>query len=130
MSTRRVDSRICGPLMRMPSWAPRPVPTIRAVGVARPSAHGHAMIRTATEAVNAAVAECPVASHAVSVRDSECDDDRHEHGRDAVGQPLHLGLAVLRVFDEARDLGQLGVGADPGGADYEPPAGIDRGPGD
>ena len=42
-----------GPLIRMPSCAPRPVPTSRAVGVARPSAQGHAMISTATAAANA-----------------------------------------------------------------------------
>ncbi len=46
--------------MRMPSWAPRPVPTSSAVGVASPSAHGQAMIRTATAAVNAATVS-PVA---------------------------------------------------------------------
>ena len=34
--------------MRMPSSAARPVPTMTAVGVARPSAQGQAMIRTAT----------------------------------------------------------------------------------
>ena len=43
--------------MMMPSWAPRPVPTMIAVGVARPRAHGQAMISTATAAVNAAVAD-------------------------------------------------------------------------
>ena len=37
----------------MPSCAPRPVPTRIAVGVARPIAHGQAMISTATAAVNA-----------------------------------------------------------------------------
>ena len=56
----RVCSRISGPLMRMPSWAPRPVPTSSAVGVARPRAHGQAMISTATAAVNAACAPPPV----------------------------------------------------------------------
>ena len=56
VSTRRVDSSTSGPLIRMPSWAPRPVPTSSAVGVASPSAHGQAMISTATAAVNAAVA--------------------------------------------------------------------------
>ena len=62
VSTRRVDSSTSGPLIRMPSWAPRPVPTISAVGVARPSAHGQAMISTATAAVNAAAAPAPVPS--------------------------------------------------------------------
>ena len=48
VSTRRVASSTSGPLIRMPSLAPRPVPTSSAVGVARPSAHGQAMISTAT----------------------------------------------------------------------------------
>ena len=34
---------------------------------------------------------------------------------DAVGQPLDRGLAVLRVLDQPGHLGELGVGADPGG---------------
>ena len=55
VSTRRVDSSTSGPLIRMPSCAPRPVPTSSAVGVARPSAHGQAMISTATAAVKANV---------------------------------------------------------------------------
>ena len=62
VSICRVDSRIWGPLIRMPSWAPRPVPTSSAVGVARPRAHGQAMIRTATPAVNAVAAVSPVPS--------------------------------------------------------------------
>ena len=59
MSTRRVDSRISGPLISSPSWAPRPVPTSSAVGVARPSAHGQAMISTATAAVKANARSSP-----------------------------------------------------------------------
>ncbi len=62
VSTLRVDSRTSGPFRRMPSWAPRPVPTISAVGVARPRAHGQAMISTATAAVKAVTAPAPVAS--------------------------------------------------------------------
>ena len=67
MSTLRVDSRTSGPLISRPSWAPRPVPTSRAVGVASPSAHGQAMIRTATAAVKAAVASPVNASQPASV---------------------------------------------------------------
>ena len=67
VSTRRVDSRTSGPLMRMPSWAPRPVPTSSAVGVASPRAHGQAMISTATAAVNAVVAPAPAPSQNPSV---------------------------------------------------------------
>ena len=44
-----------------------PVPTISAVGVARPSAHGHAMMSTATAAVNAAPADEPESNHPASV---------------------------------------------------------------
>ena len=113
--------------MRMPSWAPRPVPTIRAVGVASPSAQGQAMISTATAAVNAAVGAGAGAEPEAEGGDRERDDDRHEDPGDAVGQPLHLGLAVLRVLDQPGHLGELGVGADPGGPHDEPAAGVDRG---
>jgi hypothetical protein len=53
--------------MRSPSCAPRPVPTMRAVGVAGPSAHGQATMSTATAAVNANVALSPVPSQNPSV---------------------------------------------------------------
>ena len=48
VSTAREDSSAAYRLMKIPSWAPRPQATISAAGVARPSAHGHAMISTAT----------------------------------------------------------------------------------
>ena len=67
VSTRRVDSRTSGPLMITPSWAPRPVPTMIAVGVARPRAHGQAMISTATAAVNATDGSSPTPSQNPSV---------------------------------------------------------------
>ena len=116
VSTRRVDSSTSGPLIRMPSWAPRPVPTMSAVGVARPSAHGQAMISTATAAVKAAVAPAAAAEPEAERRDGQADHDRHEDAGDPVGEALHLGLAVLGVLDEARHLRELGVGADAGGA--------------
>jgi len=55
-----VLSSASGPLIRMPSCAPRPVPTMSAVGVASPRAHGQAMISTETAAVNAAPRPLPV----------------------------------------------------------------------
>ena len=67
VSTVRVDSSTSGPLIRMPSCAPRPVPTSSAVGVASPSAHGQAITRTATAAVNAAATGKPAPSHAPRV---------------------------------------------------------------
>ena len=53
--------------MMMPSWAPRPVPTMIAVGVASPRAHGQAMMSTATAAVNAADVDSPAPSQKPSV---------------------------------------------------------------
>ena len=64
---RRVCSSTSGPLIRIPSWAPRPLPTMSAVGVASPRAHGQAMISTATAAVNAADASPVSASQPTSV---------------------------------------------------------------
>ena len=52
----------------MPSWAPRPVPTMTAVGVASPSEHGQATISTATAAPTASVAGRPAASQPARVR--------------------------------------------------------------
>mmetsp|Transcript_10135 Transcript_10135/g.23746 ORF Transcript_10135/g.23746 Transcript_10135/m.23746 type:complete len:315 (+) Transcript_10135:2897-3841(+) len=45
--TRCAVSSGSPPLMRQPSFAPTPVPTMTAVGVARPRLQGHAMTRTA-----------------------------------------------------------------------------------
>ncbi len=106
----------------MPSWAPRPVPTMIAVGVASPSAHGQAMISTATAAVNASSAGLPSSQpgHERDHRDHE--HDGHEHRGDAVGQPLHRRLRALRLLDQAGDLRQRGVVPDPGGLDDEPAA--------
>ena len=64
---RRVSSSTSGPLMRMPSCAPRPVPTMSAVGVASPRAQGHAMMSTATAAENASPASPVTASQPASV---------------------------------------------------------------
>ena len=65
--SRRVRSSTSGPLIRMPSCAPRPVPTISAVGVASPRAQGQAMIKTATAAVKAAETDVPSTSQPTSV---------------------------------------------------------------
>ncbi len=67
VSMPRTVSSTCGSLINTPSCAPRPVPTRIAVGVARPSAHGQAMISTATAAVNAAATGWPDSSQPASV---------------------------------------------------------------
>ena len=55
VSIRPASSSASPPRMRMPASAPLPVPTMIAVGVARPMAHGQAMIRTPMNAVSASV---------------------------------------------------------------------------
>ena len=55
MVTRLAVSSASPPRMRIPASAPRPVPTMIAVGVARPIAHGQAMTRTLMNAVSASV---------------------------------------------------------------------------
>ena len=67
VSSARVDSRTSGPLMTTPSRAARPDPTSSAVGVARPSAQGQAMTRTATAAMKACWRDWPSRSHTASV---------------------------------------------------------------
>ena len=124
VSIVRVDSSTSGPLISRPSWAPRPVPTMSAVGVASPSAHGQAMISTATAAVNAKVALSPVPSQKPSVATASADHDRHEDAGHPIGEPLHRRLAGLRLGDQPSDLGECGVGADLRGAHDEPPAGV------
>ena len=54
--------------MNTPSRAPRPQAATSAAGVARPSAHGHAMISTASPALTASSAEEPASSQPASVR--------------------------------------------------------------
>ena len=48
-----ISSIALASLTRTPAWAPRPVPTIMDIGVARPRAHGHAIISTETAFTNA-----------------------------------------------------------------------------
>ena len=53
VSTRSILSRASAFLMSTPAWAPRPTPTMIDMGVARPRAHGQAMMRTLTAATSA-----------------------------------------------------------------------------
>ena len=48
VSTLAKRSSASASLMRTPAWAPRPVAVMTDIGVASPSAQGHAMIRTDT----------------------------------------------------------------------------------
>ena len=103
-----------GPLIRMPSCAPRPVPTSSAVGVARPSAHGQAMISTATAAVNAssaALRRSAASTRACATASTITIGTKTAETRSA--SRWTGALPGLRVGDEPRDLGEGGVGRRP-----------------
>ena len=91
-----------------------------AVGVARPSAHGQAMISTATAAVNASAGVAGDDQPAGERQQGDADHDGHEDGRHAVDETLDRRLAGLRLGHEPRDLRERGVRADAGSADDEP----------
>ncbi len=57
------------------------------------------------------------------------DHDGHEDRGYPVGEPLDSGLAGLGLLDELGDLGQGGVGTDPGRPDDQPSASVDGGAG-
>ena len=52
VSTFSIRSSASAFLISTPACAPRPVPTMIDIGVARPSAHGQAMISTDTAAIS------------------------------------------------------------------------------
>jgi hypothetical protein len=62
------------------------------------------MMSTATAAVNASAADAPNASQPRKRPERDRDDNRHEDGRDPVGEALHRRLPRLRSLDEVRDL--------------------------
>ena len=60
----------CSPsLIRIPFSAPLPIPTISAVGVAKPIAHGQAIMSTATKLISAIVnaSSPPIVSQTIKV---------------------------------------------------------------
>ena len=124
VSTVRVDSSTSGPLIRMPSCAPRPVPTSSAVGVASPE---RARARDDEHGDGGGERHGGREAQQQPRRERRQRDhqhDRHEDARDPVGEALHLGLAGLRLLDQARHLRELGVVADTRGAHDEPAAGV------
>ena len=110
----------------MPSWAPRPVPTMSAVGVASPSAQGHAMTMTATAAVNAAVVVAPKASHPASVSTERAITTGTNTAETRSARRCTGALPALRLGDEAGDPGERGRRADPRRLDDEASRRIDR----
>ena len=101
-------------LISTPACAPRPTPTMIDIGVARPSAHGQAMISTVTAATspNAKRGSGPKAAQAAKASERNGDHGRHEPAGDLVGEPLDRRARALRFRDHLDDLRQHGVAAD------------------
>ncbi len=114
VSTRWAISSAAPPRMRIPASAPRPVPTMMAVGVARPIAHGHAMTTTPMKAVSASVmrGSGPNASHTRNVPAATTRTIGTKTSAIAIGQSLDRGLAALGPTHEVHDPGERGVAAD------------------
>ena len=101
-------------LMRTPICAPRPTPTMMETGVASPSAHGQAMMRTATATTRACASRGsgPTSAHTANATDRDGDDDGNEDGRDPVRHPLDGCTGALSVGDHLHDAGQHRVASD------------------
>ena len=97
-----------------PASAPRPVPTMIDIGVASPSAHGHAMMRTAIALTSAYASRGSGPSERPhDERDDGNDHDRrHEPPRHRVGETLNRRTRSLRFADHANDLREKRVRAD------------------
>ena len=114
-----------------PSRAPRPVPTMIDIGVASPSAHGQAMISTATalSSPNPIAGGGPNSDQTTKLDDGNGDDRRHEPAGNGIRQLLDRGARALRRGDHRDDLRQERVAADPLGAHHKAAGGVDRGAG-
>ena len=119
LSTTRVStfSRISSAsafLISTPASAPRPVPTMIAMGVASPSAQGQAMISTATALTSACAKRGCGPEQAPSHKGQRRDGNHHRHepGSDAIGQALNRRAAALRLAHQLHDLRQQGFAAD------------------
>ena len=121
VSTFSMRSRASAFLISTPDCAPRPTPTMIDIGVARPSAHGHAMISTETAAIRPYVkrGSGPQMDHAAKANNSNENDGRHEPGRNLIGQPLNWRAAALGLGHHLHDLREHGVAPDLVGAHDE-----------
>ena len=128
--TRRVCSSTSGPLISTPSWAPRPVPTSSAVGVARPSAHGQATTSTATAAPKASAAPAPSSSQKASAAADSAITIGTNTAETRSASRWASALPALGCGDHAADAGDGRVRADRGRPDDQPALTVHRGAGD
>ena len=106
-------------LIRMPRRAPSPVPTIMAVGVARPSEQGQAINRTATAGMRLCATSPVDQVPADGCGERDAEHDRHEDPGHLVGKFLNGGFVALRFGDHAHDLRKHSILANFGGAHLE-----------
>ena len=101
-------------LMSTPAEAPRPVPTMMAMGVASPSAHGHAMISTAMALSRASAkrGSGPQTYQPTNGRDGHDDYRRHEPARHRIGEPLDGRPRPLRLAYHPDNLREHGIAPD------------------
>ena len=104
-------SRASAFLMRTPFSAPLPVPTMMAIGVANPRAHGQAMMSTATALTSACANGASFANtdQRTKVEDADRQHGRHEIAGNLVDEPLNRRPAALGFADHADDVGQQRV---------------------
>ena len=114
--------------MSTPAPAPLPTPTMIDMGVARPSAHGQAMISTDTALTSANESARRRSEHHPGDETDRRngDDGRHEPGRHQVGQALDGCAAALGFDNHVHDAREHHVGADPLGAHDQGAGAVDR----
>ena len=102
------------------------------IGVARPSAHGQAMISTATALTSAYARRGSGPSHHHSDEGQRRDAEhrRHEPRRDTIGERLDRRAAALRFGDHLHDAREHRVAAHAFGAHQEAAGAIHRAAGD
>jgi hypothetical protein len=115
-------SRLSAFFISTPSDAPLPVPTIIAVGVASPSAHGHAMTRTAMAFMRAAAKPAPIRE----IPNTECRKSNHHHNGykdrcDIVGEMLDGRFGTLRFFHKFCNVRNDRIRTDGGSAKFKTP---------
>src|SRR5215469_6700693 len=120
-------SRLSPPLIRIPCSAPFPVPTIIAVGVARPRAHGQATTRTATAATRAVIQAEFVCIPGTFIPAMPIVLPTTIQ-RMNVSQALNGGLRPLRLLDQADNTGKNCVRSNSGSVYTQQAALIDRCP--
>ena len=126
MSTRRVCSRISGPLIRMPSCSAAPCSDHQCCRRCEPECAWAGDDQNRHGCRERLARRSAKGEPAAERAEREHDHDRDKDGRNAVGETLHGSLARLGGVHEPRDLCKRRLGAHTGGTNDEPAVGVDR----